>query len=328
MKLFRLLTAFASVLWIGSFSSLAAQEITDFALRQAGPFTPFPVASNTLPDAAEKMEQPIDELGQVLPFNQCKQQYLPNPADRCGFSAGTDAHPVTPQVVAQEKNEIDLSPLRFECMESGCEYEYAKSADRYRKEQLTNPLDEAVELEQKPTLTREEVRQIIDSVFTKELAIEEIVESSFDEYQFRPYQDPTKALIIEPTVECQRKFASLAEYRAWLGFWSNAIANHELINQPADFAKDLALELECQLCGSPWLAFYYSVQETISDANVQLEHEKEVVEAEKNVEMLQGLASLFKAAGESLIDVSDSLTAISGKRVESIARKRTNLETH
>lgn len=257
-------------------------------------------------------------------MNQCKIDYSPGLVDRCGFSAGLNDHLVTSNKDSVDSNEIDLSPLDFDCMGSGCELEYAQSAERFRnqlsKEGLNNSMEESVEL-----LSKEEVKRIIASVFSDSLAIAETTRQADEAYI--PYIDPSQQLGIEPIIEKQ---FSLNDYVSLANFWVQTIGEHQLLLNPIEFLGDQAIELECYLCGTPALNLAYGIRHSIDSAQKDLDlklaldkqkHEMELATVRTNAMILAGAAKLTKSFGKSLIGLSESLSVISSKKVEAISKQ-------
>lgn len=337
MKFFRFLTTLIIIQLVTLGARVTAQDITEFEVRVCGPAHPF---------QADLGPSPLDDNGHVLPSNQCKiLQESFSLTERCGFSAGQCERVHSDEVKPADQmahNQIDLSPqdlspLDFQCMGSGCEYEYAKSANEFRAN--LDALDQEQNLN-----ARKEALEVIDSVFAKSTSIKEVIEAQFAEYEFIPYIDPTVQFGLEPVTSgiedepaisepvskaepqpvaakpSPRKTSRIAAAKLLAEFWIDQIGSMRLLQEPQQFVSDQLLELECQLCGTPTLTLIYDLKDSIESAQMRLEHAEKLAKVKQNAMLLKGFSSLIRVMGESLIDVSDSIDAISNKKVELISR--------
>lgn len=212
------------------------------------------------------------------------------------------------------RNEVDLSPLNFDCMHSACEFEYTSSARQLQKNL------QKVE-QKKQTLNRQQARQIIHSAFRK-FAPEKIHTPEFDPFEFVPYTKPDRAAGIEPVTTNRPKLAPLAVYRQLFLFWKAQILGSRWIQRPAEAVYDELIQLECRLCGTPILNLAYGIRERI-DAEFQeiRDHQKMVAVAKRNAAILNGVAKLLRKSGNGLNQMSSFIAEISKKQVESVQAK-------
>lgn len=335
MKVFRFLATLAMVFMIGSGSRVIAQQTsshdsgdlaaTDYEFRVCAPCHPFQVT-----EFSSSTVQPLDDQGRHLPINQCKLQYLPIPADRCGFSAGNIDHRFVETEAESHIQEIDLSPMRLDCVESGCEFEYARSARKYQAQAVEQ--QQAAEPVNHSTLTRDEVKRIIASVFTKELDVNQILEAQFGEEDFEPYVDPTATWKAEQPAEVDTLLPAIATvYQQGLTA-IRKIADLPVLRNPVAHVRGQLIELECRLCGSPLLNMAYSLRESVARAQIQIVEEQqmaqEIATVERNALLLHGLSKALRFMGESMIQASDSIASITIKKVESVARQGQDLSSY
>ncbi len=326
MKFIRFLTTLIIIQLVTLGGKVSAQDIADFELRKMSPSFPFPASTSIAP---------LDDNAHVLPSNQCKSHSSDlSQTNRCGFSAGVedDYYPnVSLASSKQIQNEIDLSPLNFQCMGSGCEFEYANTAKQIERNLTSLSIH-------RETVAKREARKTIESVFAKASSIREIMESQFAEEEYIPYIDPAIQLGTElvansdldhshslaPTetpVAPKRNPGPISIQADLIHLGIQQIQNAAILINPLEFANNQLLQLECELCGSPLLNLGYGLQSSIADAELRLEHEKNLVEVQQNALILNGFATVLKKFGESLIDVSDSIVKINTKKVESISQQ-------
>ena len=335
MKFFRFLTALFMFQLSWQVSSLVAQEITEFEIRKSSPSIPFPASVSIAP---------LDDNGHVLPSNQCKP-YIEalTPTSRCGFSAGLEDDQVV--VHSPESghpgNQIDLSPLNFQCMDTGCEFEYASSVKQFRANlELLDSRRNGIAGVPADDLTREDARQVIDSVFEKATSVREIIELQFAEYEYVPYVAPEMSIGLEPATpqneEAELTLSSpsepeepVAPQPRWLPslqtigvlaeFWMNEFRQSQPVTEPVEWVSGQLTELECRLCGTTVLSLYYGLSQSVDAAHDQLQNQKVVAEVQEKSLILNGFASVIRSMGESLISVSDSIVNISNKKVETLS---------
>lgn len=330
MSSFRFLTSFVLFFLFSFHGNLWSQEIADFEIRKMSPTLPFQLANN---------DDLTDDQGDHLPSNQCSDylQVCHPYLTQCGFSSSQNPR----NTISDPPTAIDLSPLSFECFQTASEMAAAKVKEKpsiqpvppsatASKETAEGSKGVTAEASVKlkvaeaagQQLSREQARAMMKKVFRKSSNIEEVLDDQLDiqpEYQFVPYQNPSPEEGSEPVVTVQWKLR-LSELKALLTNWKTIVVNHELITAPNHWLSERLVELECHFCGSPVWGLIDGFQREVALAEKQILQTRELKRIRNQVKILNGMASVLRLAGDSLIQSADIIVISGQKRVESASR--------
>jgi hypothetical protein len=316
MKFIRFLTTLIVIHLLNIGATASAQDIAEFEFRKLAPTSPFLLAADIVP---------VDDAGHVIPSNQCQGYSSHSPyLNRCGFSAGDDSRfvPVKPK----PQREIDLSPISFECFESGCEYEYQNSTDEFSRN-----LEIASQWEQQ--VPQESASEDFDHLFSNASNVRELIEQQFGneelkDSEFIPYYSPSESEGADPfsfdlasleTADRSAKenrnhlsapVANLASISSMSNLLIEKLSKSEWLSDPENWIEQKLLDLECKMCGTPAMSLHYNFM-------AELERQKNRIETRKQrkLKVAMSSANFLRFLGNQLINAADQIAPNPAKNI-------------
>lgn len=323
MKFIRFLTTMIVIHLLTIGATATAQDIAEFEIRKSAPSSPFIIASEIVQ---------LDDNGRVIPSNQCHDYMSTCPyMNRCGFSAGESSRNVPSQ--EKPKREIDLSPISFQCFDSGCEYEYQNSA--IEVESNLKKITEADHI-----ATRESARRIFDHVFSNASSVRELIEQQFGEGRlenadfkirefsgsdFAPYLPPSETEGTDPfnfeaaetlgsfAVENKAKTTSaplvnVATISSLTNSFTELLSINQWLNDPMEALEQQLLDFECKMCGTAAMSLHYNFMAEMERQKIRLKEQ-----GQRKSSFARNSAALLRFLGHQLINTAEQIAPSSAK---------------